>query len=61
LTGEGARLQGRKNAVDLKDCREQGKRSHFDAEIHASDVCTLQGALGKPFGYFLWGTILTKT
>jgi hypothetical protein len=41
LTSEGARLQGRKNAVDLKDCREQGKRSHFDAEIHASDVCTL--------------------
>jgi len=25
LTGKGARPQGRKNAVDMKDCREQGK------------------------------------
>jgi len=25
LTGEGARSQGRENAVDLKNCHEQGK------------------------------------
>jgi hypothetical protein len=38
LTGEHARPRERENAVDLKVCHEQRERSHFDAEIRASDV-----------------------
>ncbi|MEO6421642.1 MAG: hypothetical protein ABIR84_02855, partial [Candidatus Nitrotoga sp.] len=30
------------NAINLKNCRQSGKRSLFGAEIHASNVIALQ-------------------
>ena len=42
MAGEGLRPQGRKIAVNLKDCRKQGERNHFGAEIRASNVIALR-------------------
>ena len=38
--GEGTRPERQRKAVNVGNCREQGERYGFDAEIPASDVAT---------------------
>ena len=42
LAGEGIRPQEQRNAVNLRICRKNGKRSQFSAEIHAANVTALR-------------------
>lgn len=42
MAGEGVRPQKLGNAVNLRNCRKNGKRGLFDAETHASNIIALR-------------------